>query len=159
MGERSPRAGDHGRFQRRSWRRTVSLETCLWISEETNCLTVCCRLKALWEITLVLCVCRGGEARPRWFHLLQCSGWKSCSDWWRLEHNARLLRRHSYCKSISLIVSIVSFVQHKVYPSIHDDDTAADEALRFVWFLKSAPVSRNCQNFPKSTAKKTPTSQ
>lgn len=50
------------------------------------------------SLTRLCCVCRRREARPRRFHLLQRSGWKSRGDRGRLEHDARLLRCHSYRK-------------------------------------------------------------
>lgn len=46
--------------------------------------------------TMMVCVCRRGEAWPRRLHLLQCPGGKGCSDRWRLEHHPGLLRGHPH---------------------------------------------------------------
>lgn len=85
---RSLPADTPGCFQRTRWRRTVSPPS-----------LSCPRLMAVCNsVTRLCCVCRRREARPRRFHLLQRSGWKSRGDRGQLEHDARLLRCHSYRK-------------------------------------------------------------
>ena len=66
-------------------------------SDDTSWTSGVC-VVSLRDVKGVFGVCRRGEARPRGFHLLQRSGWEGCSDRRRLEHDARLLRRHSYRK-------------------------------------------------------------
>ncbi len=116
-GGRSLRADRPGRLQKTSWRRTVS----------SYQLTVWSVIWSLRDWRCVSPVCRRGEARPRWFHLLQRPGWKSCSDRRRLEHDARLLRRHSHRKLL--------FLYNMLSNVSHDGDATAD------YFTCSVPVT------------------